>query len=434
MFECFSYLLRKEKEMKQSSMKTGAILLLTILCVCDLGGCGKTEKDSLGVTPTKSIVTTGAITPEKENKETPTQEMVIEPSIPTPEPITFPVEITEETFPEQLLRKKALAADSNEDSILSEEEAQAVTKLHLKKLIDDGDGLEEPLPQYTIADFTFDLEGIQYFTELSEVTVNLLGGELFVENAEEEIWATTKNFERLYACTKLKKLSLYEVDITSLDLSAFPNLKRLELNGMYGLQTLQLGNHKTLSTLWVSECHNLKTMDVSELENLKTVDIVWNDGLTELYFGKANKKVETIQLNSLKSLYEVELSDLVNLKSLNLMDVALKTLDISKNVELEQVCAEGLQLGTLDLTSNPKVSYLINEGDSFQEIVLPEDNCISMIRWTNSTVTEFPVKNLNPDVLVGIDIQETAIQELDVRNYPKLEYLYYNEDVTNILR
>ena len=116
------------------------------------------------------------------------------------------------------------------------------------------------------------------------------------------------------------------------------------------------------------------------------------------------------------------------------MDVALKTLDISKNVELEQVCAEGLQLGTLDLTSNPKVTYLINAGDSFQEIVLPKDNCISMIRWTNSVVTEFPVKNLNPDTLVGIDIQETAIQELDVRDYPKLEHLYYNEDVTNILR
>ena len=428
--------------MKQSSMKTGAFLLLTVLCVCDLGGCGKTEKDSLGVTPTKSIVTTVSITPAKENKVTPTQEIVItptqevviKPSISTSEPITFPVEITEENFPEPLLRKKALAVDSNKDNKLSEEEAHAVTKLHLKKLIDDGDGLEEALPQYTIADFTFDLEGIQYFPELSELTVNLLGGELFVENAEEEILATTKNFERLYACTNLKKLSLYEVDITSLDLSAFLNLKRLELNCMYHLQTLQLGNHKTLSTLWVSECHNLKTMDVSELENLKTVDIVWNDGLTELYFGKANKKVETIQLNSLKSLYEVELSDLVNLKSLNLMDVALKTLDISKNVELEQVCVERLQLGTLDLTSNPKVSYLINAGDSFQEIVLPEDNCISMIRWTNSNVTEFPVKNLNPDTLVGIDIQETAIQELDVRDYPKLEYLYYNEDVTNILR
>ena len=39
-------------------MKTGALLLLIIFCVCGLGGCGKTEKDSLGVTPTKSIVTT----------------------------------------------------------------------------------------------------------------------------------------------------------------------------------------------------------------------------------------------------------------------------------------------------------------------------------------------------------------------------------------
>ena len=425
-------------------MKTGAFLLLIVLSITGFVGCGKTEKDSLKTTPIKSIVTTVSIVPEKEltvvptqtSTVTPMQQITITPSdIPTLESVVFPVEINEITFPEQLLRTKAMAADSNEDSILSEEEAQAVTKLHLKKLMDDSDDLEEEsVPQYTIEDFTFDLEGIQYFTELSELTVNLLGGERFALASTEEIFVTTKHFERLYACTNLKKLSLYEIGIDSLELSAFPNLKRLELNFMYNLERLQCGNHKKLATLWVSDCHNLKTIDVSELENLKTVDIVWNDGLTELYFGKANQKVETLQLNSLKSLYEVDLSDLVNLKSLNLMDIALKNLDISKNVELEQFCAEELQLGILDLRNNPKVSYLINAGDSFREILLPEDNCISMIRWTNSAVTEFSVKNLNPDILVGIDIQETAIKELDVRDYPNLEYLYYNEDVTKILR
>ncbi|MBQ3028897.1 MAG: hypothetical protein IJD26_07420, partial [Lachnospiraceae bacterium] len=123
-----------------------------------------------------------------------------------------------------------------------------------------------------------------------------------------------------------------------------------------------------------------------------------------------------------------------SLKSLNLTDVALTGLDVSKNAALEQLCAEGLQLDTLDLRSNPKISYLINDSDSFKEIRLPENNNVTMLRWTNSVVTEFPVTNLNPETLTGIDIQGTAIKELDVSGYPNLEHLYYDEDVTEIMR
>ena len=417
--------------MKHHKPKNRGLFLLALLFICGCTGCGKTE-NSIPIptnilTPTISVSPTNAATV---TTTTPTLEA-------TPAPVAFPADINETTFPELLLRKKALAADSNKDGVLSREEASAVTKLSLKKLADADakDALEdEPLPEYTLADFTFDFEGIQYFTELSELTVNLLGGEAFVAGGPEEILVNTKNFNRIYECTKLKKLVLYEIDIPSLELFPFANLKRLELNQMYNLQSLNLGPHAKLSTLWISECHKLKTVDLSELNSLKTLDIVMNDGINEVIFGKANKKLETIQLNGLKSLCEINISYLENLKSLNLMDVALTNLDVSKNVALEQLCAEGLSLTTLDLTNNPKISYLINDGDSFDSILLSKDNGISMIRWTNSVVTEFPVENLNPETLVGIDIQGSAIKELDVRPYPNLVYLYYNESITKIFR
>ena len=118
---------------------------------------------------------------------------------------------------------------------------------------------------------------------------------------------------------------------------------------------------------------------------------------------------------------EVDISRLQHLKSLNLTDVALASLDVSKNTELEQLCAEGLHMDMLDLRNNPKVSYLINAKDSFREIFLPEENRIDMVRWTDSVVTEFPIENLNPETLAGIDIQGTAIKKLDVSGYPNLE-------------
>jgi hypothetical protein len=167
---------------------------------------------------------------------------------------------------------------------------------------------------------------------------------------------------------------------------------------------------------------------------LKTLDVVRNDSLREIIFGEGNQKLETIQLNGVPAMTKVEVSCLTHLKSLNLTDVGLVGLDVSKNAELEQLCAEGLHLDTLDVRNNPNLTYLINDKDSFREILLPEENRIDMIRWTNSGVTEFSVTNLNPETLTGIDIQGTAIWELDVSRYPKLEYLYYDEDVTKIKR
>jgi len=409
--------------MKGKKRKRIGILLMIALVICGFVGCGKEEEEDRDTDVTRIAIDIKPFMPTVGDNEVDMR-------------MFFGPEINEITFPEELLRKKALAADANGDGRLSKEEAKAVTKLSLKKLMDSMDDGEEPWPEYTEEDFSFDFEGIQYFTELTELKVNLLGGEVFVAgySMEDDIFAITKNFHKVYECSKLKKLSLCEADLVNLSLSAFPDLKRLELSCMYGLESVDVGTHKKLSALWISECTDLEMLDVSGAEKLKTLDIVRNDSLKEIAFGEANQKLETIQFNELPGLMKTEVSCLLHLKSLNLMNVGLTSLDVSKNAELEQLCAEGLHLDTLDLRNNPNIMYLINDKDSFREILLPEENCVDMIRWTNSAVTEFPVMNLNPETLTGIDIQGTAIKELDVSRYPKLEYLYYDEDVTKIKR
>ena len=202
---------------------------------------------------------------------------------------------------------------------------------------------------------------------------------------------------------------------------------------MYALTKIDTANGKNLSSLWISQCHKLGELDLRSLGNLKTLNIVDNDTLNSILFGDANKKLETIQLNGLKGLNTVDFSTLAGLISLNIMDSPLTDLDVSGNEKLEQLCAEGLDLDTLDLTNNPLVTYIINDRDSFKHILLPDDNCVSMIRWTNSEITEFPIDNLNPATLTGIDIQGTNIKVLDVSGYPNLEHLYYDEAITEII-
>ena len=348
-------------------------------------------------------------------------------------PVTYPVDLTESMFPEPVLLQQATKADTDGNGALSQAEAQAVKQMQLKKLLDDPDGLEDtPRPTYTADDFSIDLEGIQYFTGLTDLTVNMLGGEIFVREQPEDIPAVTKHFENIYACTELEKLCLSEIDADSLDLSRFPHLKRLDLNCLYKLKTLEVADPVT--SLWIFGCNKLTQLDVRKAATLTTLNLVSNTNLSAVDFSKANDHIEILQINDLPGLQEIDLSQLKNLKQLDIMHVALAGIDVSKNAALEQFCAEGLTLDTLDLRSNPKISYIINAKDSFKTVLLADDNRVTMIRWTDAPITQFPITNLNPDTLEGIDIQGTAIRKLDVTAYPKLQYLYYNEDVTTIIK
>ena len=385
------------------------LLLLSFLCF----GCAPASEPAGSSAPT-------------EQATTPTVSVDIAP-------VTYPVEISEKTFPEPLLLQLATTADKNGDGALSQAEAQAVKQMELKKLLDDPDGLEDtPRPTYTADDFSIDLEGLQYFTGLTDLTVNMLGGELFVQEKPEDILAVTKHFENIYACAALQKLTLSEIDAEALDLSKFPQLTRLDLNCMYNLKALEVAD--PITSLWIFGCSKLTQLDTSKAATLTTLNLLSNAALSSVDFSDASRQVETLQLNELPSLQEIDLSALQALKQLDIFGAGLAGIDVSKNAALEQFCAEGLSLDTLDLRSNPSINYIINAKDSFKTVLLADDNKVTMIRWTDAPITQLPITNLNPDTLEGIDIQGTAIRELDVTAYPKLQYLYYDEDVTTIIK
>ena len=134
--------------MRQKKLKYISILLGAVLYFFVAPGCGKSGTDA--PVPTQNAQQSGTPMPTQQQPETElTSTPGVEPTLTpaptstpapvetlTPEPVTFPVEINEITFPEALLRKKALAADADGDGCLRKEEAETVTKLSFKKLMD----------------------------------------------------------------------------------------------------------------------------------------------------------------------------------------------------------------------------------------------------------------------------------------------------------
>lgn len=347
------------------------------------------------------------------------------------------IKINKKNFPEELVRKVAIKADKNNNGILSKKEAGKVKELYFKKLqsSDLADVLEvDQLPSYTNADFSFDFEGIQHFYNTTKLTINLADGEFFnKESEEEQIFVKTSNLEKIYELKNLKSIHMYEVELESIDIQKFPKLEKLNLHAMYNMKELVLKKHNKINYLWVSNMDHLERVDLSSVPSLKKVYIRDNTNLQTIKFGKDNTKVEEFNIMYLPKLQNIDLSFCTNLKTLYIRKVPITSLDVSKNMKLDRVGFFQLSLDTLDLRNNKKLTYLINDSDSLKNIIIPDDNILSWVRWINSDIDRFPFHNLNSDTLIGIDIQGTKIKEFDITPYPNLENLYYDKEITTII-
>lgn len=347
------------------------------------------------------------------------------------------VQINNKNFPEKLIMDVAKKADKNKNGFLSTKEAGSVTTLYFKKLKSSSlaDVLEVAnLPSYTNADFTFNFKGIKYFYNATKLTIDLADGEFFnKESKKKQIYVETSNLEEIYELKDLKNLIMSEVKLETIDISKFQKLERLNINDMYNMKELILKRHQHLKYLWVSNNQKLESIDLTKIPSLKHINIKDNSNLHTITFGGKNSQVEDLNIIDLPKLTAIDLSYFKNLKTLYLRNIPLKELDVSHNLKLDRVGFFNLKLDTLDLTSNNKLTYLINDSDSFKNIIISPDNIISWLRLTNSKQTKLNLSNLNSKTLIGLDIQGTNIKELDITNYPNLENLYYDKELTTII-
>lgn len=347
------------------------------------------------------------------------------------------VQINSKNFPEKLIMDVAEKADKNKNGFLSAKEAGSVTTLYFKKLQSSAlaDVLEVAnLPSYTNADFTFNFKGIKYFYNATKLTIDLADGEFFnKESKKKQIYVETSNLEEIYELKNLKNLIMSEVKLETIDISKFQKLERLNINDMYNMKELILKRHQHLKYLWVSNNQKLESIDLTKIPSLKHINIKDNSNLHTMTFGGKNSQVEDLNIIDLPKLTAIDLSYFKNLKTLYLRNIPLKELDVSHNLKLDRVGFFNLKLDTLDLTSNNKLTYLINDSDSFKNIIISPDNIISWLRLTNSKQTKLNLSNLNSKTLIGLDIQGTNIKELDITHYPNLENLYYDRELTIII-
>lgn len=224
------------------------------------------------------------------------------------------VGIDETNFPDEGFRTYvAENFDSDKNSVLSEEEMNAVEKIDVSDL------------SYEISS----LEGIEFFPNLT--FLNCREGKL--ENLD-----VSNN-------TKLVNLYCYDNMLTSLDVSANTMLEILDCSHN-SISELDVRNNTALTNLYCS--YNMLTdLNVSLNTALKTLMCEHNE-ITNIDVS-SNTGLKTLLLTS-NELEKIDLSANTKLTVLGLVNNNLGRLDVSNNTSLEQFAFFNNEITEIDLT------------------------------------------------------------------------------------
>ena len=212
--------------------------------------------------------------------------------------VALPIEINENTFPDEYFRNWVLSKEYGKDGILTNEEIAGITKIIFN------------------TNKIHSLKGIEYFTELTTLYCTA--------NPLTELDVTK--------CTKLTYLECIGNQLTTLDVSK--NTALTELNCSENpLKTLDISNNTQLVSLHCQR-NELTALDVSNNTALETLSCNGNQ-LTELDVSK-NKNLKRLVCSN-NQLTGLELKSLPKLENLKCLQNRLERIIVSDCPKLEEI-------------------------------------------------------------------------------------------------
>lgn len=337
------------------------------------------------------------------------------------------VEVNEKNFPDVALREKAAAFDENQDGKLSSDELEKVESLKIRKFLDPDDTEEET--NYQKSDFTFDFKGIEYFTSLKELEINLSGGLVSDGGAGKHYESVITNFSKVYRLQELTSFSFHSAKLEKIDLSKLSGLEKADLS-IKGLRTLTINNKNLRSLRFWDSTSKMKIMDFRKAPNLK---MLYLDNLQSpnVLFGKKNKKIKQLHItgNGKTKIKKMSIVPLKALKKLTLTMVNIPSIDFSQNTALEDIYVDNCAMKKLDLSQNKKLTWVACEGKKTKSIIIPKKNIISTFKWVNANLSKFSNSRLNPETLTSVILFGNKLKSIDLKRYNKLDYVSVDKKV-----
>ena len=163
---------------------------------------------------------------------------------------------------------------------------------------------------------------------------------------------------------------------------------------------------------------------------LKTLDVSKNVNLTILYCGfnqltsldvTNNPKIEQLRCAG-NNLNSLDVSKNTELIEFEAYNNRLSSIDVSNNPELEYIDLTNNQIKSIDVSNNPELYYIDLTNNQIKSIDVSNNLELDRIRCSNNKLTSIDVTNNQK--LTTLNISGNSIVKIDLGNNPDLEYLY----------
>ena len=163
---------------------------------------------------------------------------------------------------------------------------------------------------------------------------------------------------------------------------------------------------------------------------LKTLDVSKNVNLTILYCGfnqltsldvTNNPKIEQLRCAG-NNLNSLDVSKNTELIEFEAYNNRLSSIDVSNNPELEYIDLTNNQIKSIDVSNNPELDYIDLTNNQIKSIDVSKNLELERITCSDNKLTSIDVTNNQK--LTELNISGNSIVEIDLGNNPELNYLY----------
>ena len=163
---------------------------------------------------------------------------------------------------------------------------------------------------------------------------------------------------------------------------------------------------------------------------LKTLDVSKNVNLTILYCGfnqltsldvTNNPKIEQLRCAG-NNMNSLDVSKNTELIEFEAYNNRLSSIDVSNNPELYYIDLTNNQIKSIDVSSNPKLYYIDLTNNQIKSIDVSKNLKLGRITCSDNKLTSIDVTNNQK--LTELNISGNSIVEIDLGNNPELNYLY----------
>ncbi|MDD6269167.1 MAG: dockerin type I domain-containing protein [Oscillospiraceae bacterium] len=182
-----------------------------------------------------------------------------------------------------------------------------------------------------------------------------------------------------------------------------------------------------------SFCVNINLYNAGEIKSLKGIELLtdlrdlnaYGLGLTEIDVSK-NINLEDLTISK-NNLSEINVSNNINLESLSLSENNISSVDISKNVNLEYLDISSTGISNIDLSRCPKLTFLDCNETPITSLDL---SAVPLLEYIDIYKCNMGTLDISKNTaLKKIYAREAGLTELDLSGHPELEEveLLYNE-------